>query len=345
MNDKLFILFILCFIFTTGVYAAPSISSIEVVNESEGIINLHGAEFGTRTDNNSDASYLPRLWDDFESGNFNNWMFRADGTSWEVRNPTGDSRYSGSRYAAHKLNASALDSMQIRPESRSEYYTSFWMYLASDVNIDNNNKYFRAGSTESNTNLIWNSNYASRNTLTTVEFAEGGTKVDYGSQSLSALKGAWNFVEIMWGLPVLGNSNNYVQIYVNGQLANELSGENGLWRSGEEMTKSPYISLGTWFSGTHGIGGGWYYDDVYIDYTRARVVMGNAAVYSNCTHFEMQVPTAWSDGRITVEMNRGSFGDNESVYLFVVDADNSPSRGYPVNLEDAVSPPSAPALH
>jgi hypothetical protein len=161
--------------------------------------------------------------------------------------------------------------------------------------------------------------------------------VDYGSQPTADLQGSWNFVEVMWGLPVLGNSNNYAKIYVNGQLVNELTDENGLWLQGEEMTNSPYISLGTWFSREYGIGSGWYYDDVYIDYTLARVVLGNASEYSNCTHLEMQLPISWNNGSIRIDINKGSFDEDDDIYLFVIDEDNTPSAGYPIdlaNLED-----------
>jgi hypothetical protein len=327
MKYKSFII-IGCFLQAAAVHAAPGITSIEVIDDTAGTIDISGSDFGTHADNGSGV-YMPRLWDNFESGNFDNWMFRVGGTSWEI---SSDYSRADSNYSAHKLNVTPLDSMQIRPASRSEYYTSFWMYLSSGTNWRNNNKYFRAGDTATKKNLVWHTNLNSRRTQTTLEYAVGGTKVDYGSQSTAALQGSWNFVEVMWGLPVLGNSNNYAQVYVNGKLVNELSDENGLWLQNEEMTKSPYISLGTWFSREYGIGGGWYYDDVYIDYTLARVVLGNAPDYSNCTHLEMQLPRTWSDESIRIDINKGSFEEDDTVYLFVIDEDNTPSAGYPVDL-------------
>jgi hypothetical protein len=340
MKDKSILVFIAIFLQAASVYAAPTITGIQVVNEAAGTIEISGTEFGTRADNSS-GPYMPRLWDNFESGNFDNWMFRVSGDSWEISSAN---QRRNSNYNAHKLNSEPLDSMQIRPASSSEYYTSFWM-ITSGADWHNNNKYFRAGDTATRKNLVWNSNLNSRNVIVTVEYAVGGTKLDYGSQSTDALGTSWHFVEVMWGLPVLGNSNNYVQVYVNGKLVNELTDANGLWLDGEEMTNVPYISIGTWFSREYGIGGGWYYDDVYIDYTRARVVLGDASDYSSCTHLEMQLPRAWDDGRITIDMNKGSFQDSETVYLFVIDADNTPSRGYRVNMLDTTAPPSPATLY
>jgi hypothetical protein len=296
-------------------------------------ISVYGSGFGTREDNNSDNEYLCRLWDDFEDGSFSNWSFRVDGSSWEISDT--NNRYNSS-YSARKTNNSGLDAMQIRPTSQSQYYVSFWMYLSSDMNTDNNNKYFRAGSTDSNANLIWNSNSNSGRTLMTVEFAVGDTQVSYGSQPLESLKGQWNFVEIQWGLPVLGADNDFAQVSVNGTIVNSLPSSGGLWTEGEEMTKSPYISLGTWFSGKYGIGGGWYYDDVYIDYTPARIVLGDEPFYEDAGYMEMQIPTYWTSDTIRFTANTGSFAEGESAYLYIISEDGSVSNNG-VGMEVSIS--------
>jgi len=70
------------------------------------------------------------------------------------------------------------------------------------------------------------------------------------------------------------------------------------------------------------------WDDIYIDNTRARVEIGNNTTWANCTHREIQIPTAWSNTSITITANQGSFANGEDVYLFVVDADGLPSAGY-----------------
>ncbi len=74
-----------------------------------------------------------------------------------------------------------------------------------------------------------------------------------------------------------------------------------------------------------------YYDDVYIDNTLQRVEIGDNQVYANCTHREIQIPTAWNDTSITVTARQGSLPDG-NYYLFVVDEDNIPSEGYPITL-------------
>jgi hypothetical protein len=62
-----------------------------------------------------------------------------------------------------------------------------------------------------------------------------------------------------------------------------------------------------------------YWDDAYVDTTRAHVEIGNAATYSLCNHREIQIPTAWSSNSITITANRGSFASLGNSYLYVVD--------------------------
>lgn len=76
-----------------------------------------------------------------------------------------------------------------------------------------------------------------------------------------------------------------------------------------------------------------YYDDFYVDNTWARVMIGNNSNFSSCTHREIQIPTEWDDGSITITGNRGSFDPCEAYYLFVVDADgNVNTNGFPIRI-------------
>ncbi|MBW2989987.1 hypothetical protein KY358_06760 [Candidatus Woesearchaeota archaeon] len=73
-----------------------------------------------------------------------------------------------------------------------------------------------------------------------------------------------------------------------------------------------------------------YIDDAYIDNSFARVEIGDNESFDMCTHHEIQIPTSWSDDEIVVNVNRGSFEDGETAYVFVVDEDGTSSEGYPV---------------
>lgn len=80
----------------------------------------------------------------------------------------------------------------------------------------------------------------------------------------------------------------------------------------------------------------YWIDDIYIDNTKARVMLGDNATFANCTHREIQIPHTWSDTSIGVTVNTGSFNNGDGVYLFVVDSDGTASEGYPVQIGEAV---------
>jgi hypothetical protein len=62
-----------------------------------------------------------------------------------------------------------------------------------------------------------------------------------------------------------------------------------------------------------------YWDDAYVDTTRAHVEIGDAATYIACTHREIQIPTAWSASSITIRANQGSFASLADTYVYVTD--------------------------
>lgn len=78
-----------------------------------------------------------------------------------------------------------------------------------------------------------------------------------------------------------------------------------------------------------------YFDDLYIDTTWSRVMIGNASTFSNSTHKEIQIPTAWATGEITVVVNTGSF-ENGQAWLYVVDSNGDVnSSGFEITIGEA----------
>lgn len=78
----------------------------------------------------------------------------------------------------------------------------------------------------------------------------------------------------------------------------------------------------------------WYWSELYLDTTRARVEIGNASTYAACTHREIQIPNAWSDSSITTTVNTGSLADGPA-WIFVVDAAGAVSDGYEIAVSNS----------
>lgn len=85
-----------------------------------------------------------------------------------------------------------------------------------------------------------------------------------------------------------------------------------------------------------------YWDNVYVDTSRARVEIGNGPTYATSTHREVQIPSAWAAGSITVTVNAGSFGPLDTLFLYVVDASGAVNTtGFSVSMTGQ-SPPAPP---
>ncbi len=66
-----------------------------------------------------------------------------------------------------------------------------------------------------------------------------------------------------------------------------------------------------------------YWTGIYADSTFSRVMLGNTPTWSTCTKREPQPPITWSSTSIEVEINLGSFTDDDPVFVFVFDSTNA----------------------
>jgi hypothetical protein len=63
-----------------------------------------------------------------------------------------------------------------------------------------------------------------------------------------------------------------------------------------------------------------FWDDVYISQSEARVEICDQATYAACVNKEIQYPTSWANGQITVRLNKGNKASSVGTYLYVVDS-------------------------
>ncbi|HQI75021.1 MAG TPA: hypothetical protein PK384_00780 [Candidatus Latescibacteria bacterium] len=89
-----------------------------------------------------------------------------------------------------------------------------------------------------------------------------------------------------------------------------------------------------------------YYDDIYVATgpgAMARVEIGNAAKYTECTNLAVITPTFWSDTTIEATVRQGSFRVGEAAFIFVLDVNGTPNtRGYPIFIGHRVGLPTSP---
>lgn len=90
-----------------------------------------------------------------------------------------------------------------------------------------------------------------------------------------------------------------------------------------------------------------WWDEMYIDTTQARVELCDSSQWASRSHCEIQIPSAWTDTSITFSVNKGSFTENENVYIFVVNENGEVSEGRKVafgllDTGDVLSAPDIP---
>jgi hypothetical protein len=95
----------------------------------------------------------------------------------------------------------------------------------------------------------------------------------------------------------------------------------GAYSSNEDNNGTPNLA----FSDIH-------LDNVYVDSTRARVEIGNAATWAACTRREVQPSTAWASGAITATYQKGALSSGANNWVYVINAAGVPTAGFQITL-------------
>lgn len=79
------------------------------------------------------------------------------------------------------------------------------------------------------------------------------------------------------------------------------------------------------------------FDDVYVNYTRARVELCEQATFSESTKCELQEAAVWGDSQVQIKkLNQGAFPSGSQAYLYVIDKNGVVnSSGYPIEIGDS----------
>lgn len=155
--------------------------------------------------------------------------------------------------------------------------------------------------------------------------------------AVNPMAGKWSKVEI--AIKVTDQSNGYINVWENGQQVVNYAGLTDNYK-GTLRT----ISVGG-YARMQGYSTNWrYFDDIYIDTTLARIVLADKPVLSKAKVIENQIPITWSDGSITATVNLGAFTQGQTAYVFVVDANGTPSAtGTAVTAGGSAFMPNAPS--
>ena len=75
-------------------------------------------------------------------------------------------------------------------------------------------------------------------------------------------------------------------------------------------------------------------DDLFFASSEARVELGDAPVFADCSDREVQPHSAWTDGSVQITPRLGRLDGAGPLYLFVVDPEGQASAGLLVTVSE-----------
>lgn len=349
-------------------FAVPVINGVQGVANHKSSISITGSGFGTKT------SAAPAVWEDCSSGALSkDWSGAWPNRSANATNNTACRtpirsiplpHSNVSRYVAGgHVEAGGADAgynvILYRNRTISSYpaYTYASWYQRVDDNWtfcgDNNFKVFdfSMGGSPYTMPENWYLEYNSRPTSKT-STAAWHLLDDAGNVSLSSPDA--NGRSWWWDSAVNPMSGVWTKIELEIRYSKDSSGYIKLWENGKQ--KINYAGKTDGYAGSQrseGIGGyarcygsssNWrYFSDVYLDNSRARVVLTDNADYTKASTFEPQIPASWTGSKIDIITNLGRIASGSQAYLFVFDETGARnSVGYPLTGGQSVTELSSP---
>jgi hypothetical protein len=330
-------------------FAAPAISGVGTVTHGASV-TIAGGGFG------ANAEPAPELWDNFEFGGnvgqsvaFSSGGWATDGTA-PVISTTNNRGGASVRNAMAVVSGINIDGnyhdimFKENLDLAGKAYISFWGRFASYAPGDQV-KYWRqsaGGATGYPTYSYFRTDGWARYQYTRPPDSgcePPGVAEFYDTVENTNL-GQWQFIEMVADYGSVGVANGSIRIYANGV---DQGGRSNIQLLHYAGCLPDGARFGEYIQDSSGSVTN-YFDDIYIDNTWARVVIGNASTYSASTHREMQIPSAWSDTSITVTVNRGTFAPGGTAYLYVIDPAGVVSAGYPITVNDPGGDTTAPTV-
>lgn len=340
--------FILSLLFAASCYATPGVTSVTGTFTDGAAITIGGSSFG--------ANSLSFEWlgTTIEAGTPNAEFSRTDwlnGYAYSESIYATDQAHSGTKsLKAGPYNESSGYGGDLRYNGQTvgpdtDLFISWWvrrthsstgqwkMLRISDINDVVDHTYEQVWFNWDNGN---GSQLFTRSAST--DCTQGGGTCDYDVNYYQGDDTWVRYDFYMHTSTAGGTDGSYTQtLYISGSAA-QAQTKTGVQNWNESGHQYDWYIFQNWTGNGISTQTHWM-DDIFIQSgTQARVEIGDASTWSSCTHKEIQIPTAWATGEITATLNIGSFADDATVYLYVVDSDGVVnSEGYAINLGEGGS--------
>jgi hypothetical protein len=341
---------------------APSGFVITSASLASGVLTVSGNGFGTRT------QAAPLRFEDFESRSVGALPqnFGYSGWSPDIVKVDSSTSFSGTRSLKHQgphgpastggVPAESFPHVAVEQFQSDELYLSYRLKFRTNGNqfaqlkfnrsgMDNNDgsgcyqgkprffsSYYPAGdrySTDKRLNAVQGGAVNGNN-----QWDEGwvGDAHMGNGTVLPIAEDTWVQVEEYYRLNDIGIANGVHMTWVNGNpqiIRSNLQPRTAT----EQKFNCSYLVIGMdyWINEGSTQSVSVWYDDHYLDTSRARLVLANANTWSAATHRSPQPATAWSNASITAPLRRAGFAAG-SAWLYVVRHDGTVSAPWQITL-------------
>lgn len=142
--------------------------------------------------------------------------------------------------------------------------------------------------------------------------------------------GTWNFVEVFDKMnSAQGVLDGWSEMRINNQTIYRVNNIDHFSNVISKNKDFPSVRLGGNYTFSSDATYYRYMGDIYADGTFARLVVGERGNFNDCRHLELQIPLIWEDDHVEFTFNQGTFKDTDSLYLYIIDAENKPGSPIP----------------
>lgn len=332
------LLVLLCLMPAPG-QAAPQISGTTGTATHGSTMTITGSGFGT-------GDTTPLVWDDFEDGAAGQNLASSPKVgSWALNSqptPQYTSAYarSGTKASYGSKSAGGGDiftSVHVPGGSGGltdkYYYASWWGYYHANCSAMGQIKLIQFWGTYQKGDYNPGFFHGPGSSTYIALENSGTTAMDWPSETK---RDAWVQYQLVLKQSDVNVANGIVRIYRDGALiynqtnvkTREINGQ--YWQKlipHEGMTNQSGCADTRFFS----------MDDLYMNNSWARVVLGNSSTYATSTTFDIQpadwIIPQWSSTSVRVKFNQGNYKTGQTAYLYVVDAAGTfNSNGFPITI-------------
>jgi len=327
------------------VHAQPIVTSASLSSPTTLVVN--GSNFGSHGSYGGSAAFLNAAWQNFETGQLAGGnMFLENKATYQWSAESTGAR-ANSRFYARKVfvdNEGGEIGLN-QAGTTGKWFISFWMQVDT-VADQQSGKFFRIWGDNADVYLSTGAGDLNIRGYSECSSCSPAPTTVWGSAS-QFVPNTWQRVDIE-----MSQSPDWVAVYLDGRLqwrrSSTLSGsEQQKWIPSPMGGNGHTLGLGGMLDAPYRgwpTNGFWKFDDIYVDYTYARVELGNASTWAACTRKEIQIPRQWSASQITIDVNQGSFSAGTQAYLYVVDANGSVNAtGYPIKIGSSSTTLAVPA--